>query len=760
MDGRGSTPPSRNNPTFDSRTVALLNRIASKRRAALLGRPEPGFVKQQSAPELGVTEHTQQTISYSSKVRSVSNVKTSRLTNDAKLKGSTSGSSGVGANNYTSLGMRRTQTPIGSSRGGKDAAGNNLPTRPSSSAGMKPNSARLQSPSSKTAESGRLSQRGYEENRPSTTAGLTRRASTNDMVGTSHGESSTATTTREAFTTEGVPVVYRSPQERTASPERLNLDRRKLTVCPVLEGEERLRLLNYQNNLITKIDHLRNLPNLIFLDLYNNQIKMISNLECVPTLRVLMLGKNHIEKIENLESLSKLDVLDLHSNRIDKIENLNHLSELRVLNLAGNNITTVENVIGLDSLTELNLRRNQIDSVQGLNFLPSLQRVFLSNNHIHSFDAISCLFKVKYLMELAVDGNPIASDVFYRQHLLDNIKTLRHLDLKRVTEEERRISSILARKEEEKNNEKSKREAAIKHDADDANDGSNDPTVVDAVPPQRKGAEMSSDRRDMRDGGHQSSKDADEDKKAKDRNIYGRKGYAELEGESLCIYGNVLESLDKNQHVEAITFKFVTFEKVTGILPKLKKFANLTSLTFSHNNINSFIHINKLGQLKLKSLEIVDNPVSSLNLFRSYTIYRLSTLTKLNGEAVANDERVKAEFTFSNLNKVANNYPSYVDPNTLPKMSVTVTDQAMDKFHATQQAKIAANRSQSKPAAFAATYTENVMKHAIGINEKIEKLNEIWPSVVAQVIDETMCELEGDQDYAAFFAINQPASKA
>ena len=27
---------------------------------------------------------------------------------------------------------------------------------------------------------------------------------------------------------------------------RLNLDRRKLTQCPILEGEEQLRLLNYQ----------------------------------------------------------------------------------------------------------------------------------------------------------------------------------------------------------------------------------------------------------------------------------------------------------------------------------------------------------------------------------------------------------------------------------------------------------------------------------------------------------------------------------
>ena len=32
--------------------------------------------------------------------------------------------------------------------------------------------------------------------------------------------------------------------------------RRRLTVCPILEGEEHLRLLNFQHNLISRIQHL------------------------------------------------------------------------------------------------------------------------------------------------------------------------------------------------------------------------------------------------------------------------------------------------------------------------------------------------------------------------------------------------------------------------------------------------------------------------------------------------------------------------
>ena len=211
----------------------------------------------------------------------------------------------------------------------------------------------------------------------------------------------------------GVLVVYRKPSERNSNPERLNLDRRELTQMPLLEGEERLRLLNYQHNFIIKIENLLSLPNLIFLDLYNNQIKEINSLHTVPTLRVLMLGKNLIDKIKNLNGLSKLDVLDLHSNKISKIENISHLQELRVLNLANNQISIVDNLDGLLALTELNLRRNVIDNVKAINSLPKLQRVFLSNNKLEKFENLECISQCLSLTELALDGNPLQNSSTY-----------------------------------------------------------------------------------------------------------------------------------------------------------------------------------------------------------------------------------------------------------------------------------------------------------------------------------------------------------
>eukprot|EP01035_Chromulina_nebulosa_P021744 gene21744-28139_t len=148
-------------------------------------------------------------------------------------------------------------------------------------------------------------------------------------------------------------VVFRTNEERNRNPERLNLDRRLLDVCPILENEHH------------------------------------GPLSTIRGLRVLMAGKNKISTISNLTTLKKLDVLDLHSNDIRVVEGLEGLSELRVLNLAGNRISVVQNLSSLHALTELNLRRNSIDKIYDLDKLPSLQRVFL---------------------KLSLDGNPISDN--------------------------------------------------------------------------------------------------------------------------------------------------------------------------------------------------------------------------------------------------------------------------------------------------------------------------------------------------------------
>jgi hypothetical protein len=57
---------------------------------------------------------------------------------------------------------------------------------------------------------------------------------------------------------------------------------------------------------------------------------------------------------------------------------------------------------------------------------------------------MECIFNVKFLIELSLDGNPVSTpDVAsYRQRLIGDIPGLRHLDLKRITDVSHNDSSI------------------------------------------------------------------------------------------------------------------------------------------------------------------------------------------------------------------------------------------------------------------------------------------------------------------------------
>lgn len=186
----------------------------------------------------------------------------------------------------------------------------------------------------------------------------------------------------------GGVCVVRTQSEKEKNPDRISLDRRGLTVLPVIQGESRLRLLSLQHNLISGLESLRrqNFPFLVFLDVYDNQLERISCLDVLLNLRVLLLGKNRIKKIEGLENLTKIEVLDLHGNQILDVGGLNTLSELKVLNLAGNQIRNigVVDLQALKSLEELNLRRNRIKKLLAFGETPNLQKLFLSNNDLQT----------------------------------------------------------------------------------------------------------------------------------------------------------------------------------------------------------------------------------------------------------------------------------------------------------------------------------------------------------------------------------------
>ena len=442
-------------------------------------------------------------------------------------------------------------------------------------------------------------------------------------------------------------VVFRTPEERLRNPERLNLDRRQIETVPILEMELRLRLLNFQNNGIRMIQNLENLPNLIFLDLYNNKLTTLEgSVSSVKGLRVLMAGKNRISAISNLTQLRKLDVLDLHSNAITKIDGLNGLSDLRVLNLAGNKIQTVQNLASLQSLTELNLRRNSIDAVAELEKLPTLQRVFLSHNKIARFLDIQCLFGVKFLIELSLDGNPLSTTdtAAYRNKVIGGMPGLRHLDLQRITDEERTQAAQAQLQAEAEHNGIGDLLPGLPPPGADPNSP--------GVPPGHMNWPQGSLHGDM--GGLQQTEDEGLASLARTGRVSSAQSLFDLEliapnEKALVAVGDSWEWVQAKRLLVNVTEASLYHMKRSVITSKfscnISWLPALNCLRLVNNELSSFKDVNLLlesfgSNFHIDHLTIRDNPISaSQTLLRAYVIVLMPNLKSFNDLEISSMER-------------------------------------------------------------------------------------------------------------------------
>ncbi|XP_019297158.1 leucine-rich repeat-containing protein 49 isoform X6 [Panthera pardus] len=598
------------------------------------------------------------------------------------------------------------------------------------------------------------------------------------------------------------PILQRSSEEKILYSDRLTLERQKLTVCPIIDGEEHLRLLNFQHNFITRIQNISNLQRLIFLDLYDNQIEEISGLSTLRSLRVLLLGKNRIKKISNLENLKSLDVLDLHGNQITRIENVSHLCDLRVLNLARNLLSHVDNLNGLDSLTELNLRHNQITFVRDVDNLPSLQRLFLSFNNISTFESVCCLADSSSLSDITFDGNPIAQESWYKHTILQNMMQLRQLDMKRVTEEERRMASVVAKKEEEKKRESHKQsllkekkrltinnvarkwdlqqhrtpDFATNQDTKVADSPSQDPSqlhgsaVVSAFPEETGSL----------DSGLTS---ALQGLSVTDTHL------VEVDGDTLSLYGSgALESLDRNWSVQTagmvttVSFTFIEFDEIVQVLPKLKmKFPNSLHLKFKETNLVMLQQFNALAQLRRVDQLTIDpqgNPVVNFTLWKYYVLFRLShfSMQKINGTEVTQNDMIMAERLFGILAHVASSeLPQYRlisilgdarkkqfrylletkgkkpglvnEENNDSKRLVGENTNRATLNYTTREFYNERLEEIKEKKKFCKMYMEDLVKEATDINMKNEALQKLWPQMFIELVRDAVIEIRNKNSY-------------
>ncbi|KAM6203166.1 leucine-rich repeat-containing protein 49 isoform 2-T2 [Rhynchocyon petersi] len=597
------------------------------------------------------------------------------------------------------------------------------------------------------------------------------------------------------------PILQRSSEEKILYSDRLTLERQKLTVCPIIDGEEHLRLLNFQHNFITRIQNISNLQRLIFLDLYDNQIEEISGLSTLRSLRVLLLGKNRIRKISNLENLKSLDVLDLHGNQITKIENVSHLCELRVLNLARNLLSHVDNLNGLHSLTELNLRHNQITFVRDVDNLPCLQRLFLSFNNICSFDSVACLADSTSLSDITFDGNPIAQESWYKHTILQNMMQLRQLDMKRITEEERRMASVVAKKEEERKREsqkqsllKEKKRLTINNVARNwdlqQNRVANIPTNQDT-----KDSDSPSQDSSQIDGNALSTF-PEETGSADSGLLSALQGLTvtdthlvEVDGDTLSLYGSgALECLDRNWSAQTagmittVSFTFIEFDDIVQVLPKLKiKFPNSLHLKFKETNLVMLQQFNALAQLRRVDQLTIDpqgNPVVNFTLWKYYVIFRLShfSMQKINGTEVTQNDMIMAERLFGILAHVASSeLPQYrmisilgdarkkqfrylletkgkktgvvSEENNDPKRFVGENTNRATLNYTTRDfynEKLDEVKEKKK---FCKMYVDELVKEATEINMKNEALQKLWPQLFIELVRDAVIEIRNKNSY-------------
>lgn len=439
----------------------------------------------------------------------------------------------------------------------------------------------------------------------------------------------------------GVPLVYRTPEDRASNPDRLNLDRRKLSVCPILEGEERLRMLNLQHNAITQLQHLSSLRRLVFLDLYDNLISEISGLDALLSLRVLMLGKNKIRRIGGMQSLIKLDVLDLHGNMIRIIENLSHLQHLRVLNLAGNEIVHTAGLAGMTSLAELNLRRNRIMHTYEVDSLPQLQRLYLSHNSIKEFSDIACMTDNSTLTELSLDGNPLTNNPDYRKMIIHRMKHLKVLDTRPLTEEEKvQVAQVIQEEVQELQRVEEEEQRLL---------------IIDQIKKEWESAQVVL--------GNQ----------LKTRNKISQAFSANLVEEVdgiLHLYG--LGSLDTlyappvTWQPVHIAFHYIEYDEIASLLGKLaSRYPQLKAIIFDSCNLSHLDQLNKMTFLPSLDTLVVGldgNPITSLSLWQHYAVVKLN-LTSLNNNTVTSEQMATSKHLFGSVLTLSDQPTHPIHPN-------------------------------------------------------------------------------------------------
>ncbi len=465
-------------------------------------------------------------------------------------------------------------------------------------------------------------------------------------------------------------VIYRKPLTRNKYNEKLYLNKKDLPHIPLLEGEENLKLLSLESNLIVKIEHLISLNNLLFLNLYENKICEIENLQTVPKLKALMLGKNQITRIKNLNYLTDLEVLDLHSNKIKLIENLFSLKKLRILNLANNQLTSFLELMNNRNLEDINLRKNLIVSIPNLsNNFEKLKKINIGKNMISKIDFILEFKKLKRLEELYIEDNPVIllkesyqkfmnlPLKFKDQNLFKKFKNLNENNNINNNNNNRNINSSNSTQVQKNvkvsNVDDKTTRSQTRSQTGNSNNNNDNLTDVERNNLLIKiEKEWDMEYRYIIENGFNGYNI----KKLKETKM--QLCHAEIERDKqLNLFGNALEVLGYNEfynNTNTIQIQYLNFDLVTQRqnLENIKKFIHLKSLIFSKNNLYGFYQLIKLEEIKnLEYVTIKNNEVCNSGLIKYFLVYRLQNIKFYNNIDITNKDIIMSKKIFEQFDQ-------------------------------------------------------------------------------------------------------------
>ncbi|XP_041034599.1 leucine-rich repeat-containing protein 49 isoform X3 [Carcharodon carcharias] len=568
----------------------------------------------------------------------------------------------------------------------------------------------------------------------------------------------------EIPSTPGIPVVYRTPEERAEHSDRLNLDR------------------------IKNISNLESLTDLDVLDLHANQICRMENINHLTELRVLNLAGNFIVHVENMSGLDSLTELNLRRNRIESVRDADTLPRLQRFFLSFNNISRFEDIACLAdslSLSEVTLDGNPI--AQESWYKHTILRHMLQLRQLDMKKITEEERRMALIMARKEDDK---KREIHKQAILKEKRRLAISNAARQWEIQQTVAAI-----------KEAQQERVKPVGTASNISNHKPRHINEHEHglwPNESSQLSPNNIIEKEA---EDNKQDFPKSEKSSNMRSPDGIltcavqglsiadshlAELEGDTLHLYGfGALESLDRSWGVQTagtvttVSFMFIDFDEIVTVLPRLRiKFPNILHLKFQDTNLHKLQQFNALAlgrRLDQLTVSSQGNPVVNFSLWKYYVLFRLNhfCLQKINDTEVTPMDIVMGERFFGILARVAaSDLPQprllsllgeikkkqlhFILEGKGKKSGVTLEEtkdsiklggETVGRAILNYSNKDVTSEKFKETRTFCQVYVQELVKDAALIDVKNESLQKLWPQIFIELVRDCVIQMSNKNSH-------------